>query len=174
MSELHRSLMLSAVERWSRIHSGGFLKAAKEVAAAKRDQEAIENFTKFDKMPSVLKDKELRQRAKTRIDIHVKETLEILFKTLADFRSTEEATRIFSPEISDIMLEELRLREATVADLAETNSSDVLSQIIVLISELDNYLVARYSAQNHNLLPATVEEFKSFLRVTRCVLFRCL
>jgi hypothetical protein len=164
----NNSLLLASLERWSRIHSGGFIKAVKELAIAKRDLECIENFKKFHSSPpSVLHDSELHRRAKVRIDKFVSEQLEILHKTLNDFTHTVEYTKSFAPEIADLMFVELGLRSALVDDLDNTWESEVLSQLVVLTFELENFLCAKIAILNCNLIPPTMDELKNFLRTNR-------
>ena len=158
------SMLLSSLERWSRTHSGGFVKAARDLASAKRDLECIENFRKYEKTPSVLHEPELVNRARVRISSKVSESLDTLNKTISDFRQTVEFTRKFSAEISDLMAEELGLRISLVLDLQKNDRSEILAKLLIIISELENFLAAKISAQNFNLSPPSMDEYKNFLR----------
>ena len=131
-----QNLLLSAKNRWSRIHSGGFVKAAKAVAVAKRDMEIIALFNE----DSALKNPEVCQRANSRLDAVIAENLAILEKTMVDLRQTEIFTRTFAPEISDCMEEDLEFRQALIADLQTQTSSEILHKLLILVYELEHWM----------------------------------
>lgn len=170
--------LIGFLDKWQRIHSGGFFKAAKRLAMDKTSKVLIQTF-KDTHPSSALSESATTFRAFRNISESSAKSVATLTACLCDFQTSlkvlndllgtwpeSDGVREFAIAISKSAAEDVRLRESVLVALTNDGprSLSELQGIIVLVAELENFLVLKAAQQTPLPVPGDIDGCRKFLR----------
>ena len=149
------SSLISFLERWQRSHSGGFVRSARGVAVARQRMETVRLFA-LKNPDSALADPSMIDRIAESTALAAFQNCQILKCVLKDFENAlkfavdlsaswpeNDGMSCFIKALVFAATEELKLRRTIALQLSKPDSVQILQSLLVLTSELDEYIPAR-------------------------------